>query len=177
MSYTNEISCGVPQGSIIGPLLFLIYINDLRNCLTTACAKMFADDTNISIPGRTLADLEPIIISELANLNCWLSLNVAKTELMIIGSRQRPLAESNDEICVSLENQQIERVNHTKSFGVTIDDRLSWSNYINEVCKKVFSAIGALKRIRPFVSQSTAIQIYNALIQPHLDYCSPLWKC
>ena len=141
---------------------------------------MFADDTNISIPGRTLADLEPMINSELANLNCWLkanrlSLNVAKTEFMIIGSSQRLLAESNDEICVSLENQQIERVNHTKSLGVTIDDRLSWSNFINEVCKKVSSAIGALKRIRPFVSQSTAIRIYNALIQPHLDYCSPVW--
>ena len=94
---------------------------------------------------------------------------------MIIGSRQRLLAESNDEICVSLENQRIERVNHTKSLGVTIDDRLSWSNYINEVCKKVSSAIGALKRIRTFVSQSTAIKIYNALIQPHLDYYSPVW--
>ena len=86
------------------------------------------------------ADLEPMINSELANQNCWLkanrlSLNVAKTELVIIGSGQRPLAESNDEICVSLENQRIERVNHTKSLGVTIDDRLSWSNYINEVCK------------------------------------------
>ena len=141
---------------------------------------MFTDDTNISIPGRTLADLEPLINSELANLNCWLkanrlSLDVAKTEFMIIGSRQRLLAESNDETCVSLENQQIERVNHTESFGVTIDDRLSWSNYINEVCKKLSSAIGALKRIRPFASQSTAIQIYNALIQPHLDYCSPVW--
>ena len=69
-------------------------------------------------------------------------------------------AESNDEICVNLENQQIERVNHTKSLGVTINDQLSWSNYNYEVCKKVSSAIGALKRIRPFVSQSTAIQIY-----------------
>ena len=94
---------------------------------------------------------------------------------MIIGCRQKLLAESNDEICASLENQRMERVNHTKSLGVTIDDRLSWSNYIKEVCKKVSSAIGALKRIRPFVSQSTAIQIYNALIQPYLDYCSPVW--
>ena len=130
LPYANEISCGVPQGSIIGSILCLIYINDLPNCLATACAKMFADDTNISIPGRTLADLKPMINSELANLNCWLkanrlSLNVAKTEFMIIGSRQRLLAESNDEIYVSLENQQIERVNHTKSLGVTIDDRLS----------------------------------------------------
>ena len=91
---------------------------------------MFADDTNISIPGRTLADLEPMINSELANLNCWLkanrlSLNVAKTKFMIIRSCQRLLEESNDEIYVSLENQRIEKADHTKSLGVTTDDRLS----------------------------------------------------
>ena len=64
---------------------------------------------------------------------------------------------------------------HTRSLGLAIDDRLTWTNYIHELCKKVSAAIGALKRIRSFVSQSTAIQIYNALIQPHLDYCSPVW--
>ena len=65
---------------------------------------------------------------------------------MIIGSRQSLLAESNDEICVSLENQRIERVDNTKSLGLTIDERrLSWSNYINEARKKVSSTIGALK--------------------------------
>ena len=110
---------------------------------------MFADDTNISIPGRTLADLQPLIKSELVNLNCWLrvnklSLNVAQTEFMIVGSRQRLLAESNTEICVELENHRIEGVVHTKSFSLTIDDRLSWTNYINEVCKKASAVVGAL---------------------------------
>lgn len=107
-----------------------------------SCAKMFSDDTNISIPGRTLADLQPLINSELVNHNnCWLrvnkfSLNVAQTEFMIVASRQRLLAESNTEICVELGNYRIERVVHTKSFSLTIDGRLSWINYINEVCKK-----------------------------------------
>ena len=70
LSSVSELTCGVPQGSILGPLLFLIFINDLPNCLTTACAKMFADDTNISISGCTLADLEQRINSELVNLYC-----------------------------------------------------------------------------------------------------------
>ena len=63
----------------------------------------------------------------------------------------------------------------TKSLGLIIDNRLSWSNHVNELCKKVTSAIGALRRIRPLISQSTAVLVYNSLIQPHFDYCSLVW--
>ena len=87
-------ACGVPQGSILGPLLFLMYINELPNCLQNASSRMFADDTNISLTAKTLTELKLEINPELSNLNRWLkanklSLNVAKTEWMIIGSRQR----------------------------------------------------------------------------------------
>ena len=72
---------------------------------------------------------------------------------------------------------RIKEVDHTKSLGLTIDDHLSWCKHVDEICKKVSSAIGALKRVRPFISKETAIQIYNALIMPHFDYCSPVWDC
>ena len=92
MSNSRSVSCGVPQGSNLGPLLFLIYINDLPNCLSTASPRMFADDTNVSLASSTLHELENVLNQELQNLNIWLkvnklSLNIAKTEYMIIGSR------------------------------------------------------------------------------------------
>ena len=178
LSSASELRCSVPQGSILGPLFFLIYINDLPNCLNTACAKMFAGDTNITISGSSLADLEQKTNLELLNLHCWLkanklSLNVAKTEFMVIGSRRKLLAESHNEINIKLE--VISKVDHAKSLGLNIDNRLSWSNHVNELCKKVTSAIGALRRIRPLISQSTAELIYNSLIQPQFDYCSLVW--
>ena len=179
LSRASKLTYVVPQGSILGPLLFLIYINDLPNCLDISCAKMFADDTNITVPGCTFAELEQATNSELNNLYNWLkanklSLNIAKTEFMVISTRQKFLAENCSEINIQLDSHSISRVEHTKSLGLNIDDRLSWSNHIKDL-KKISSAIGALRRIRPLISQSTAVQIYNALIQPHFDYCAPVW--
>ena len=175
----STVTCGVPQGSILGPLLFLMYINDLPNFLRIAAPRMFADDTSITLSAKTVADLKLAVTSELNNLTCWLranklSSNVAKTELMIIGSRQR-LNTQCEEINISIDDRTIKRVDHIKSLGLTIDAQLSWSKHVDEISKKVSSAIGALKRVRPFIPTDVAVQIYNALILPHFDYCSPVW--
>ena len=82
----------------MGALLFLIYINNLPNCLDISCAKMFADDTNITVPGCTFVELEQTTNSELTNLYSWLkanklSQNIAKTEFMVVTSRQKFIAE------------------------------------------------------------------------------------
>ena len=95
--------------------------------------------------------------------------------LLFIGSRQKLQAEGDKVIQASLESKPIRRVDHTKSLGLIIDDRLSWNFQIDELCKRVSCAIGALKRLRPFVSEATAIQIYRALVLPYFDYCSAVW--
>ena len=129
---------------------------------------MFADDTDITVPGCSLAELEQATNSELINLYSWLkgtklSLNIAKNEFIVISTRQKFLAENCGEINIQLDSQPICRVEHATSLGLIIGDRFSWPSHIRELCRKISSAIGALKRLRSLISQSTAVQIYNAL--------------
>ena len=174
------ITYGVPQGSIIGPLLFLVYINDLPECLNEGLPRMYADDTNISFQSNKLDELEDLMNIELGNLKEWLnvnklSLNVAKTEFMVIGSRQRLATFDGHEINVFVGNDQIERVNSSKSLGLKIDENLTWKRHIDEISKKVSAAISALKRIRSYISQDTAARVYQGLIEPYFSYCAPVW--
>ena len=177
LSNAAPFSCGIPQGGNLGPLLFLVYINDLSNCLRLTSPRMFAENTNIDCK---LIDLEKGLNTELRSLNQWLisnklSLNVAKTEFMVIGSNQRLHSFSDDQINIEIYAKLIIKDKEAKSLGVIIDEHLSWSDHIDALSKKISSAIGALKRIRPFISEYTALQIYQALILPHFDYCSSVW--
>ena len=96
-----------------------------------------------------------------------LSLNIAKTEFMVIGSNQRTHALSNIQIDIKINGKSIKKVKQAKSLSLFIDEHFSWTKHIEEISKKISSAIGALKRIKPF--------IYQALILPHFDYYSPVW--
>ena len=180
LSSSRRISYGVPQDSIIGPLLFLIYINDLPNCLNEGLPRMYVDDTNISMQSNDLSDLENLMNAELANLKTWLeanklSLNIAKTEYMIIGSRQRLSTFDNYNLKVCVDNDQINRVVKFKSLGLTIDENLTWKCHIDDITKTVSSGIGALKRMRDFISDEPAIQVYKSLVEPYFSYCAPVW--
>jgi hypothetical protein len=141
---------------------------------------MFADDTSVSYASNIVEKLENIINFDLKNLNSWLttnrlSLNIVKTEFMIIGSRQK-IRGIDAEMNIKINDNKINRVDFVKSLGLHIDEHLSLSVHIRKLCKKIASAIGALKRIRPFITTKIAIQVYQSLIQPHFDYCCSVWE-
>ena len=142
---------------------------------------MYADDTNISFQSSNLDELEKIMISDLSRLNIWLkanrlSLNIAKTQYMIIGTRQKLITQDLNRINVRVDDTPIKRVQHTKSLGLIIDDNLQWKNHINSICKKISSGIGVLKRVRRFICKDTAEKVYSSLIDPYFNYCSPVWN-
>ena len=120
------------------------------------------------------------ISTELKHIDLWLkanklSLNVAKTEFMIISSRQKLYSLNDYAININVDGIQINQTSHCKSLGFNIDQNLSWKNHIHNISKSVTSSTGALKRIRPFTSMHTAIEIYKGLFEPHFDYCSVVW--
>ena len=179
LSRNRPISCGVLQRTILGPLLFLLYINDLPNCLEHSYPRMFADDTHLTFSTANIHDIDRGLNQDLENVGEWLAanrltLNTSKTEFMLIGSRQRIRTFDSSPTLV-INETAINRVNYVKSLGLNIDENLSWNKHIEIISKKIASGVGALKRMRPFVPGYTLQYIFNSIIQPHFDYCCVVW--
>ena len=176
-SQLRDISCGVPQGSVLGPLLFLIYINDLPNISEVLNFYLFADDTNIYYEAGSMKQLESVINKELKKLYTWLivnrlSLNIEKNNFIVFHPYNKPVKE---QITLKIHKKAIAEKDDIKYLGVMIDSTLTWKSHIDKVSKSISRAIGLLYKIRPFVNQKILKMLYYSLVYPHLIYAVEVW--
>ena len=174
----QAITHGVPQGSILGPLLFIIYINDLPTVLEKSKAIMFADDTNIFHSEKELTSLCKDINTDLSILSEWLcanklSINLNKTVCIIFNKKTTKLPPRNIEI--KMDNNKLEIKVSTKFLGVTIDNALNWHDHIMNVKGKINSSIYIINRVKHLLSIKHLTTLYYSLVHPHLQYGITLW--
>ncbi|KAF7685156.1 RNA-directed DNA polymerase from mobile element jockey, partial [Cucumispora dikerogammari] len=166
------LNIGVPQGSILGPLLFLIYINDIVNSSNRLSFVLFADDTTVYTTGKNFNECIAHMNNELVNISNWfmsnkLTLNVDKTQVMFFSRRKKPPPNTQ----VTLRGQQIVNVTKTKFLGVIVDEKLNWKEHIAYIASKVSKSNGVLFRIRNSLTIAAKNLLYHSLIHPYLTYC------
>ena len=178
-SAVRDVTCGVPQGSSLGPLLFLIYINDLRLCLSKTSCGHFADDTFIVFHSKKTKTIETIINTELKEIVKWLrlnklSLNAAKTELIFFHSYKHPL--NYDNISIKMNGIKLTPVDFIKYLGMYLDKFLDWNHHIEELKKKLSRANGILSKLRYNAPLDLCLQVYYAIFYSYLNIGCNVWS-
>ena len=167
----------VPQGSVLGPLLFLIYINDLPLSSSKLAFYLFADDNNIYCESESLDQLQSVVNRELKKVKMWLdvnklSLNIDKTNFIIFKSPQHSSPET---ICIKIEKFPIKQTHYVKFLGVLLDENLSWKYHLTELSKKLARTCGMFLKVRHFLPINILVCLYNSLFSPFLQYGILVW--
>jgi hypothetical protein len=170
-----DMVCGVPQGSVLGPILFIMYINDICNVSSILKMILFADDTNLFKSGYNINSLCTEMSQELSKLNTWfsvnkLSLNVSKTNFILFAGKK-----CINDINININNENIERVYSTKFLGVLIDSKLTWKEHIRMVKGKLLKCVGILYKCAKIIDTDTSRTLYCSLFLPHINYCCEIW--
>jgi hypothetical protein len=178
LSDMKNIDIGVPQGSILGPLLFIIYVNSLPDCVDCKCV-MYADDTTLLFSASDQTTLQLNMNNSLSKIARWfesnqLTLNIKKTKFMIFGTTYA--LKNFSDISLMYGNSTVERVNKFKYLGVILDPHLSWCEHVEYISSTISKRIGVIRRVKFYLPPKTLNMLANALVFPHFDYCSAVWS-
>ena len=173
-SKPEEITCGVPQGSILGPLLFNLYINDLAT-VSDLTVRLYADDACLTFSQSNLTVLQNAMNKELNLVNDWLkvnklSVNYTKSNYLLFTNTKH-----KHKFNININGNTLEQIKETNYLGVWIDDQLNWKKHLEMVHKKISKASYIITKIRHYVDLSTLKILYYSLVFPHINYCITVW--
>ena len=171
----KTVMSGVPQGSILGPLLFILYINDLCNTSTVMKFTLFADDTSMYHSHQNFTSLIDEVNNENKTITQWfitnkLSLNIKKRTILYSHQQNKKYNISSQ--AIHINGSAIPQVHLTKFLGVYIDEHLNWSMHLNKLATKLAQNIGILCKLKHFLPSYILKTIYCSLVLPHLQYCT-----
>ena len=176
------ITHGVPQGSVLGPLLFIIFVNDLPNSVCQSTVDIYADDTTLST-SAVVSDLPAIqqrLQDDINNIADWTSnnkmvLNASKTKSLLVTGKRLEKKAPDTNLKLSCNGSEIEQITSQKLLGVKLDNHLSFTEHIDDICKKVSQRIAVLKKIKRNLPLAERKLYFNALIKPIMLYGSCTW--
>ena len=164
---------------MLGPVLFILYINDIVNCSDLLSFILFADDTTLLFSCKVFGQLNQIINVQLAKVSDWLkanklSLNTKKTNFILFGNK-RTGSVAGTTFSIVIDGNAIEQVDHAKFLGVVLDAKLNWKKHIEYIALKISRGLAVIGRLRNILPRNVLLMLYYTMIYPHLTYCNLIW--